>query len=154
MNKLELKLPPVLVALLAAGLMWLVAQCPLGAQILPAGIRLELTALFLMLGAIAGLGGVMAFHRHKTTVDPTKPENASTLVTGGIYRVSRNPMYLGLLLGLTAWGCFLSHLLSLLVLIPFVLYMNRFQIRPEERMMAGLFGEKFELYRRTVRRWL
>ncbi|WP_417346763.1 methyltransferase family protein [Ferrimonas sp.] len=154
MDKLELKLPPVAVAFLSGLLMWLVAKIPLGEQLFPHTIRLELTALFLLLGAVVGLSGVIAFKRHNTTVDPTRPEKASTLVTTGIYQISRNPMYLGLLLWLAAWSCFLSHLLAMVLLIPFVLYMNRFQIRPEERMMEGLFGPQFEIYRRNVRRWL
>lgn len=154
MDKLELKLPPVVVALLIGWLMWLFAKLPLGEQILPQTVRLELTALLLLLGAVVGLSGVIAFKRHKTTVDPTRPEKASTLVTTGIYQISRNPMYLGLLLWLAAWSCFLSHLLAMVLLVPFVLYMNRFQIRPEERMMEGLFGAQFEIYRRNVRRWL
>ncbi|BDY04802.1 isoprenylcysteine carboxylmethyltransferase family protein [Ferrimonas sp. YFM] len=154
MDKLELKLPPVAVAFVIGLLMWLVAKIHMGEQFLPQSIRLELTALFLLLGAVVGLSGVCAFKRHKTTVDPTRPENASTLVTTGIYQISRNPMYLGLFLWLTAWSCYLSHLIAMLLLIPFVLYMNRFQIRPEERVMEGLFGPQFEIYRRNVRRWL
>jgi protein-S-isoprenylcysteine O-methyltransferase Ste14 len=63
-------------------------------------------------------------------------------------------MYLGFFLILIGWAIFLSHALSVLLLPAFVWYMNRFQIEPEERALASLFGEAFEAYRTRVRRWL
>lgn len=98
--------------------------------------------------------GVAPFRRAKTTVNPRQPQNASALVTSGIYRATRNPMYLGLLLVLIAWGVMLAHGLALIVLPGFVLYMNRFQIAPEEAVLTGLFGTAFTEYTGKVRRWL
>lgn len=83
-----------------------------------------------------------------------RPDAASTLVTSGIYRVTRNPMYLGILFALLGWGLFLSNLGSLLFCGVFVLYMSRFQIQPEERALEVKFGVAFIMYKSRVRRWL
>lgn len=103
--------------------------------------------------AIAGTG-ILSFRMAKTTVNPMKPDSASALVVTGIYRVTRNPMYLGFLWILLGWGIVLSHALAFLILPGFVLYMNRFQIEPEERALTTLFGQAFVDYRSRVRRWI
>jgi len=107
-----------------------------------------------LLGALTCLAGVRYFRRAKTTVNPMKPESASALVASGIYRYSRNPMYLGFLLMLLGWALWLSNASALLLLPAFVLYMNRFQICPEERALLSLFGPDYMQYRARVRRWL
>jgi protein-S-isoprenylcysteine O-methyltransferase Ste14 len=108
--------------------------------------------------ALVGLGfsvaGVAAFRRARTTINPTKPATASALVSGGVYRLTRNPMYLGLLLLLLALAVFLSNPVALLLVPVFVLYINRFQITPEERALASLFGGEYAAYKERVRRWL
>lgn len=108
--------------------------------------------------ACAGAGllvaGAMSFRYAGTTVNPLRPQDASSLVTSGVYRMTRNPMYTGLLLMLLAWAVFLSALWSFLVLPVFVLYVTRFQIQPEERMLAVIFGETYREYTNRVRRWL
>jgi len=101
-----------------------------------------------------GLAGVVAFRRARTTVNPLQPERASALVTGGIYRHTRNPMYLAVATMLLAWGLWLGNALGPLGAVLFVAWMDRLQIPPEERALAALFGEEFERYRRKVRRWL
>jgi len=75
-------------------------------------------------------------------------------VTSGIYRYTRNPMYLGLLLILLGWAVFLANIVAFIFLPAFIAYLNRFQIRPEEKAMASLFGQDFANYRSKVRRWL
>jgi protein-S-isoprenylcysteine O-methyltransferase Ste14 len=87
-------------------------------------------------------------------VDPHKPEKASSLVTSGVYRITRNPMYVALGLALGAWGIRLGSLLSMAGVVLFMLYITRFQIIPEERVMKEKFGEQFEAYQSRVRRWL
>ncbi|MBT4603874.1 MAG: isoprenylcysteine carboxylmethyltransferase family protein, partial [Bacteroidetes Order II. Incertae sedis bacterium] len=104
--------------------------------------------------AYFGLSGVISFKKVGTTVHPMQPEKASALVTSGVYQVSRNPMYLGLLLGLISWGLYLSSLWAVACCVLFVAYMNRFQIAPEERAMEKRFGEDFNMYRQRTRRWL
>lgn len=107
-----------------------------------------------MTGVCVALLGVASFRRARTTVNPLKPEKASALVMSGIYRYTRNPMYLGLLLALLGWAFFLSNALAFLSLPAFILYMNRFQIAPEERVLAARFGQEFAAYLSKVRRWL
>lgn len=150
---LELKAPPVAVMAVAAALMWSVAwAAPVLDFALPAS--LVLSAAFVLAGAVSCLAGIVSFRRARTTVNPLKPESASALVVSGIYRYSRNPMYLGLALLLLGWALYLSNAAAFVLLPAFVLYMNRFQIRPEERMLLALFGRDYAAYRSAVRRWL
>ncbi|GAA4893285.1 isoprenylcysteine carboxylmethyltransferase family protein [Ferrimonas pelagia] len=152
MHALELKVPPLLIALIASQLMTLLAR--LGPRWpLPPVFKNSLLALALALGVLIALAGVLAFRRASTTVHPARPD-ATALVNGGIYRLTRNPMYLGMLLALLGWSLYLSALLPLLVLPLFVLYMNRFQIGPEERHLLQRFGREFDHYCQRVRRWL
>ncbi len=152
-NFLELKIPPPVVFAVFGGLMWALSRLVQAADFsLPAN---TVTAL-----AVAGAGGVFAvpaivsFLLAKTTIHPHKPHEARKLVVTGVYAITRNPMYLGLLLVLIAWAIYLSNLASFLPLPFFVAYLNRFQIRPEEKTLADKFGSEYEEYRRRVRRWL
>ena len=149
---LELKVPPLLLfALFAVAMFGLSWAAPATAFSLP-GSRAAATLL-----ALSGLGialaGVAAFRRHKTTVNPLVPSDASSVVASGVYRHSRNPMYLGILLLLAGWALFLSNTAAALLLPAFVAYMNRFQIAPEERILSAKFGAPYASYRRQVRRW-
>lgn len=152
MSALELKIPPVAVVLLAVALMWLLsAFAPSFAWQLPFG---QAVAIILALaGGIVAILGVLSFRRAKTTVNPTRPQTTSSLVSTGIYSHSRNPMYLGFLLVLLAWSVFLGNLLALGPVVVFVAYMNRYQITPEERALEAMFGADFTAYKRRVRRW-
>jgi protein-S-isoprenylcysteine O-methyltransferase Ste14 len=153
MRALELKFPPVAQFVAAAALMWLLALlAPFAGLPIPA--RLLLASLVLLAAGLVGLASVRTFARAGTTVNPLRPESASQLVAHGIYRYSRNPMYLALLLALLAWGVLLANALALAVIPGFVVAMNRLQIEPEERALAAIFGQDFEGYRRRVRRWL
>jgi protein-S-isoprenylcysteine O-methyltransferase Ste14 len=153
MNALELKLPPPLQASLSLLGMWLIARCFPAFNVVFAW-HAALAILFAGIGGTWLVAGVSAFRRAKTTVNPLKPQATSTLVTGGVYRFSRNPMYVGLLFVLAGWGSYLANGLALLVLPLFVASMTRWQIIPEERIMAAKFGAGFEAYKRSVRRWL
>ena len=153
MNTLENKIPPPIVAVLFGVLMWG------GSAYLPSidvahSIRVVLALLVFCTGGFFDLSGAASFRRAKTTVNPLKPETASALVSTGIYRYSRNPMYVGFAMFLTAWAFYLASPLLLLGVLGFVLYMNRFQITPEERALTALFGADFLAYQAKVRRWL
>lgn len=153
MKALELKVPPVVVVAIVAVGMWAIAR------FLPNIYFTIPQAGWLAVGiAVVGTGtailGVMEFRVAGTTIDPRVPDQSVILVVRGVYRHSRNPMYLGLLLVLCAWGLFLGSALSLLFLPAFVIYMNRFQIVPEERFMREKFGESFSKYTSEVRRWV
>ncbi len=152
MQMLEKRIPPPLVAGVIGLAMWGLSPVQPG---LEASLSVQI-AMFIaaLLGVIFGILGVIAFRQAKTTADPFKPETASTLVKSGIYRVSRNPMYLGLALLLLAWAIYLGSVWSLLGIVVFVHYMNRFQIIPEEEAMEKLFGQEYRVYKAKVRRWL
>jgi protein-S-isoprenylcysteine O-methyltransferase Ste14 len=152
-KQLELKIPPVGVFLLFAAAMWLLARLT-PPHAFDVTFRLGLITALLAASAVFGLGGVAHFRRAGTTVHPLRPEQSSALVTGGVYRLSRNPMYLSLLLALLALGLGLSNLFALAFAALFVPCMNRFQIVPEERAMERLFGDEFAAYRARVRRWI
>ena len=152
-SSLELKVPPVAVVAVAALLMWAISYL-LPALNLALPGRTPAAILAALIGVVAAVAGVVEFRRARTTVNPLKPESASALVAGGIYQLTRNPMYLGFAFALLGWGVFLSNPVSLAVLFVFVGYMNRFQIGPEERALESLFGEEFAAYRSKVRRWL
>jgi protein-S-isoprenylcysteine O-methyltransferase Ste14 len=153
MQALELKIPPVILVAVFALLMWLLAQLVLPLA-LPAVWRWVLTAGFAVAGIAVALSGVLAFRRADTTVDPRVPQQTSSLVIKGIYRYSRNPMYLGFLLLLTALACYLMNPAAFALLPLFVLYMNRLQIAPEERYLLQKFGAAYQAYTKQVRRWL
>ena len=152
MGSLELRIPPVAVVIIAAAGMAALSYGVSAPVAIPARLPVALTLV--VAGALVALAGVVAFRRHKTTVNPFTPEQSSTLVATGIYRYSRNPMYLGFLLALIGWGVYLASWVSALLLPAFVVYMNRFQIIPEERALMDHFGQTFLAYARAVRRWL
>ena len=154
MNALEHRVPPPVVALAAALSMWLVSLLPPDVQEAPFAWRATLAIVIAAAGVAFSVAGMMAIHRARTTMNPFTPDMASALVTGGVYRLTRNPMYLGLLLDLLAWAVFLWAPLALALLPLFVLYIHRFQIVSEERALSSLFGTAYDEYRRTVRRWL
>lgn len=139
--------------LLAAAAMWAIER-----MVRPVSISLPyrtmIAAMIGMLGITVIVLGVVAFRSAKTTVNPLHPERASALVAEGVYRVTRNPMYLGMLLVLIGWAIYLANVAGVVVLALFVAYMNRFQITPEERALEVRFGSEFADYRRRVRRWL
>jgi protein-S-isoprenylcysteine O-methyltransferase Ste14 len=107
-----------------------------------------------MAGSALTFAGVMSFRQARTTMNPMQPQAAAALVRSGVYRVSRNPMYLGLLLVLLAWTAFLSTLWTALGPLVYVLYINRFQIAPEERILSAKFGASYTEYKASVRQWL
>jgi protein-S-isoprenylcysteine O-methyltransferase Ste14 len=153
MRSLELKIPPLLLAAGIALAMWLLSSL-VPAVPVSSNVSLALATVVGLLGIAFSAAGSLAFQRNKTTVNPLHPENASSLVTTGVYRVSRNPMYVGMMLGLLAWAIGLSSPVALAGPVAFIMYINRFQIEPEERALAAKFGKDFAAYRASVRRWL
>jgi protein-S-isoprenylcysteine O-methyltransferase Ste14 len=145
--------PPVAALLCVAVPMWLVARlAPALALDLPG--RRTVALVLAAAGAAVALAGVVEFRRARTTVNPLRPERASALVVSGIFRWTRNPMYLGLTIALLGWAGYLAHPLAALGVPAFVAWMNRSQIPREERALEQLFGAEFAQYRTRVRRWL
>lgn len=153
MRALEHRIPPPLVGVVVAAAMWGLASFQPLLHI-PPFVRQAAVAAFAAAGVAFDVLGLVAFRRARTTVNPLKPGKASALVTRGIYKLTRNPMYVGIALLLTAWACHLSALWPFLGPVLFVLYINRFQIEPEERVLKALFGEEYTAYAARVRRWL
>lgn len=150
---LELRVPPLVVLLIAGALMGMIALwTPSLGWSQPN--RVGIGAAFAALGILIAVSGLVAFRRARTTASPMRPDKASSLVASGVYRYTRNPMYLGMLLVLLGWSAYLARPWALAVLPTFVIYMNRFQIGPEERVLERIFGAEFEAYRRRVRRWV
>jgi len=150
---LELTIPPPLIALTVAVLMWGVARLVPGAA-LPFPRSATLAIVVAAVGFGIALIGVLQFWLASTTINPHTPQKSAQLVEHGIYRFSRNPMYLGLAVVLLAWALYLTNALSLLLIPGFIVYINRFQILPEERHMRALFGQPFDEYAARVRRWI
>ena len=153
MQAMNTRLPPPLVLLIAAALVWLIDRS------LPA-LRVSIPGLDVAAGVLATVSvtlmGVAAlgFAARHTTIDPIHPERASHLIVGGAYARSRNPIYLGDALLLVAWTLWLGNPAGLIMTPVFVAFITRFQIRPEERALATKFGERYRAYCRDVRRWL
>lgn len=152
---MALKIPPLALVFIGALLMWLIdIAFPMPSMQGVARVANIVAVAVAAAGIAVCAAGVLSFRRAGTTVNPLEPERASKLVVRGIYRYTRNPMYLGFALLLAAWGMFLSNAVALAVVPAFVLYMNRWQIAPEERALESLFGDDWRAYRRSVRRWV
>ncbi len=147
-----LKLPPTLVFLIFSLLMYVVSR------FLPFGDfefygRVYLILVLLGMAVLIAIISLFQFFSSKTTIDPRTPFKTTKLVTGGIYKFTRNPMYLAILLVLLAWGLWLGNAFNTLLAAVFVGYMNKFQIKPEEEALATIFGKEFQQYCVLVRRW-
>jgi len=110
--------------------------------------------LILLLGVVTAVLATLLFKKDQTTVNPRNPEKATTLVTSGIFSITRNPMYLGLFLSISSTILFFGSWFGIIILMFFVWYINKFQIIPEEEAMEKLFGNKYDEYRQNVRRWI
>ena len=153
MHWLDHKVPPPIVALLLGALMWGFARISPSIQIEPM-LRIAGALALVVLGIAVALSGAIAFRRSKTTTNPLKPTAASSLVVGGVYRHTRNPMYLGVAIVLVGWAVYLAAPTPLLGPPIFILFITRFQIIPEELALTEIFGQQFIAYKNAVRRWL
>ena len=153
MKFLELKVPPVALFILVLVASYFSAQqLSTGAIGMP--FKLIVLCVGIVLSGVIGLAGVWEFRKQKTTVNPIKVETASTVVDSGIFGYTRNPMYLGLFILLFCFGYFFQNIFSVLLSFAFVIYMNQFQIKPEERALEQLFGAEYVDYKQKVRRWI
>lgn len=151
MKNIELKIPPAVVWLICALIMWVLAR------LLPFGALPHLPVVAMVIAGI-GIGvsfaGVWSFRKARTTINPLEPSQATHFVSKGVYQLSRNPMYVGLACCLFAWAICLSYLLTWIGILLFIAYMTRFQIIPEERALRLKFGKEYENYYLKVHRWL
>lgn len=150
---MKLIIPPPVQGILVAIAMWAVNRYGPEMGVHFAGLKFAAYAV----GAI-GVGmeiiAVATFFREKTTVNPLKPANASKIVSSGLFGISRNPMYLALLLVLIAWGLWLANPLNALLIAGWVVFITEFQIKPEEKALKQKFGAEYDAYCKQVRRWI
>ncbi len=153
-TKLELKIPPLVIILICAGVMYLCAIAMPHAFTIPMGLRV----VVLVITAIAAAGilsaALMTFRRHRTTINPLNPNNTSNLATSGIYAYSRNPMYLSMFIVLLGWGFFLGQLSAIFGLALYVVAITRLQILPEERVLERKFGSAYTDFLAASCRWI
>jgi protein-S-isoprenylcysteine O-methyltransferase Ste14 len=153
MSWLEHRLPPPIVVLVVAAAMWpLAGYAP--AIPLDQPWRWIAAAVLALGGLLVARSGVRNFGRAGTTINPVKIDAVSALVTTGTFAHTRNPMYLGMTLLLLGWAVALSGVWTLLGPLLFVLFITRFQVLPEEAVLAARFGASYDAYRRRVRRWI
>jgi protein-S-isoprenylcysteine O-methyltransferase Ste14 len=153
MKALELAIPPPIVMIMVGLVMWLLTVT-FPALALYSGSHIWPAIVVALAGFSVGMAGIIAFRRANTTPDPRRPADTSVLVTSGVYRLTRNPMYLGVLLILIGWGLFLGNILAPICAFIFVPYIGRYQIQPEERLLEDKFGAAFTAYKAKVRRWI
>ena len=150
---MKIRFFPIAQVLVAAYLMHLVGRAGPGYRI-ESDWNTPMSVFFVVLGFLLVLAGGFEFRRHGTTVSPIDPARTSSLVTSGIYRYSRNPMYVGFVSFLIGWVVYLGSPISAGVIPLFIWYITRQQIVPEENSLEQKFGDAFRDYRGRVRRWL
>jgi|TARA_B100000767_G_C19345026_1_gene361383 protein-S-isoprenylcysteine O-methyltransferase Ste14 len=151
--KLEQKIPPLAFVAICALCMFLTNQLYTDLN-LSYSFNLITLLILSLIGIAFVLAGIVTFKIHKTTVNPVNTKNVSTLVNSGIYKHTRNPMYVGMLCVLIGYVVYLANPLNIVFAVFFVLYLNKYQIIPEEVFLEKLFGKDFIAYKRVVRRWL
>ena len=151
MKSLENKIPPLIIVVFFLVLIFLLKNF---LEVFTFSYKVYISFFFLCLAASFCLTSIIEFRKHKTTLNPLMPEESTALVTTGIFKFSRNPMYLSLLNLLIAFSIYLGSFLGLIIIPLFVVYINLFQIKPEEKAMLKLYGKEFENYCSNVRRWI
>lgn len=150
---LNLKIPPVAQGLIAASLIWVCSKyIPLYQFVIP--YQIIFLSIMSVVGVIIVLASGYAFRKMGTTVDPRYPDKVSALVVFGIYKYSRNPMYVGMLLVLLGVAIYFGAISGFIVPVAFVFFITKFQIKPEEEALKEKFGEDYERYLTSVRRWI
>jgi protein-S-isoprenylcysteine O-methyltransferase Ste14 len=153
MRELENRIPPPLLLLGLGAAMAFASGRGTGWPVDDA-VRVPLAVLCALAGAAVNVAGFRALREAGTTFDPTRPESARVLVTHGAFARTRNPMYLGFALLLVGWAAWQPSPWALLGPAAFVAFVDRFQIRPEERALQARFGDAWARYRGSVRRWV
>jgi protein-S-isoprenylcysteine O-methyltransferase Ste14 len=150
----NVRFPPPLIYLgfLVAGI-WAGRALGLPGFPLDPGVRGAIAWAVIVLGIFVGpVGGAGLFHLKRTAIIPVKP--ASRLVTSGIYRRTRNPMYLGMALLYAGIAILFDSLLALLLLIAVIAIIRSYVISREEAYLERTFGDEYLAYKARVRRWI
>ena len=148
---METKIPPPIVTLVFGLSIYLSRGL---FQVVEFNYSFYLGIILLLLGFVILISAVRSFRKDKTTVNPLSPEQATTLVTDGIFKYSRNPMYLGMAFVLGSIAVFFNLIGGIILVALFCAYITKFQIFPEERAMRDLFSDDFDKYTKVTRRWI
>ncbi len=141
--------------LIAGTLMWFVAKSAFAYSVeIPFAIALTIALLLAACGVAIDVTAFLQFRTAETTINPLKPETATSLVRSGIFGRTRNPMYLGMMFILTGWAFWLGSAANIAVLVAFVPLITYLQIKPEENALKHLFPVDYEDYCEQVPRWL
>lgn len=149
----ECRVPPLLVTAIAAALMWWVADLVPGFSV-NLKPRLLLGAAPFLVGAVLTLWAVWNLHQEGTTLDPHRPQRASTLLVGGAFQLCRHPIYTGMGLMLAGWSLYLADPAAWLVLPLWFAWIHKYQVLPEESVLLQRFGVSYESYSHRVGRWI
>ncbi len=150
---LELKVPPPVIALL----------CVLGMYFLDrvfpsfgggASTAWLIAVVLVTLASLIAIMALVQFKRARTTIHPNVPHNTRQIVTSGVYSMTRNPMYLALVMMIFAAGIAMQNSAVFLFVPASVWYLNRYQIVPEERILESKFGDQYRAYKAKTRRWI
>ena len=148
---MKTKIPPPIIALMCIAINYLSTHF-INPFKFP---NIEIIGVFILLaGQVTAFLGILLFKKYKTTVNPINPEETTSLVTTGIFSITRNPMYLGLFFVICSTVLFFGSWFGIIILMFFVWYINKFQIIPEEETMEKKFGNKYNEYKKNVRRWI
>ena len=148
---MKTKIPPPIIALMCIAINYLSTHF-INPFKFP---NIEIIGVFILLaGLVTAFLAIILFKKYKTTLNPINPEETSSLVTTGIFSITRNPMYLGLFFVICSTVLFFGSWFGIIILIFFVWYINKFQIIPEEETMKKKFGNKYNEYKKNVRRWI
>jgi len=151
-SNLSLKIPPPAVALASAAGMWICSRLVPSLNIQLSTLK-TVAIILVAIGLLIEITAVAQFFKNKTTINPLAPDRSRTLVIAGLYKYSRNPMYLGMLLLLTGYCLWLGNLAGSVMLVLVVWYLTQFQIKPEEKALLKIFGTQYEDYLNRVSRW-
>ncbi|MFY8299924.1 methyltransferase family protein [Pseudoalteromonas sp. SS15] len=155
MHFLEHKIPPPFISLLSAAGMYYLSRSEFAISIDSIiDFKAKIALVMLVFSSWIALFAVWSFKQAKTTISPTRPNNTACLVTTGVFKYSRNPMYLSVALSLLAFAVFLADYSALCGVVLFVMYITQFQIKPEERILKEKFGAPYDVYLTKVRRWI
>lgn len=153
MSFLDNRVPPPVVALACAGLAWVAAHY-LPELSYASPLRTWIALTLFIAGISFDLSGLIVFRKARTTINPLSPDKSTAIVRSGPYAFTRNPMYVGMALILLGYCVYLANVASVLAVVVFCVYITRFQIIPEERMLLRNFGDAYARYIAAVRRWL
>ena len=148
---MKTKIPPPIIALVMIAIIYLSS---LIIEPITFGYQTVISILVVVIGLSCAIPSFRLFAKHKTTISPFTPSETTALVTEGMYRYSRNPMYLGLVLLTIAATIFFGTWLGVVFVVAFIFLLNFLQILPEEEALLDIFGEEYVEYQKKVRRWI